>query len=277
MCNPKFSPFWPNFILGKQLEQKQYPANIWVEYDHTKNGYTFMGFFESCEDDEVSEKISAERISYFMQLRGEILAQRIDKSLLHKNMLLINSAIELLGYPAQIGFLNRGRCAIKLVSTFSQKKIPNVAKFCRQHFPSDTLGPFTKGTMLEQLLEALSTSNIQPRISIDLDLDRGRLGNRLCLEEENTSHRAQQKNYSANRSSDQMIPSRIFDFTNYFDNYQNSKDLEYILPYAEKRPSSNLVGNEVICIRHSHRKFTISKDRANVKDYIHVTCGRVDS
>jgi len=276
-CNPNPPPTWPCFMQNRRPKQQQFSPNIWAEYDHTEDGYTFMGFFENCENHEKKESLLSERIFRFMQSRDQVLSQKIGKALLLKNMLLINSAIELIGYPAQIGFLNRGTCAIKLVSEFSRESIQNVAKFCRQHFTSDTLGPFTKGSMLEQVLEGLSTNNVLPRISIDLDLAHGRFGNRLCIEEQSTSSRASQQNSSAIQSPTDIGPLSTFDFPSYFENYHNSKVLESMLPYAEKRPSSNLVNSEVICIRHSHRKFIISKDRMDVKDYIHIACSRVNS
>ena len=277
MGHPSSSAMWPYFMQDRRPKHKQFPTNIWAEYDHTEDGYAFMGFFEKYLNHEKSENFLSERISCFIQSRGQVLSQKIGQDLLLKNMLLIDSAIELIGYPAQIGFLNRGTCTIKLVLEFSRETIQNVAKFCRQHFTSDTLGLFTKGSMLEQVLEGLSTNNTLPRISIDLNLAHGRLSDRLCLEEESTSSRASQQNSSANQSPNVIGLLSTFDFPSYFENYHNSKALESILPYAEKRPSSNLVDSEVICIRHSHRKFTISKDRVDVKDYIHVACSRVNS
>jgi hypothetical protein len=260
-CGTGFSALWPRFAQGKPGGSDCHP-DIWAEFDHMEGGYAFMGFFESFSSHKKDFAVLTDWISYYIQCREPELVHEHGKRVLQQSSDLLNSAAELLGHPAQIGFLNRGSCAVKLVSEFSREMIPSVAEFCRQHFSSNTLGPFSKGETLEQLLEDLCTNDALPRISIDLDLANGRFSNRLSLEEESSSHRG---------------PLHVFRFANYFDNYHKSKELELSLPYAEKRPSPNLVDNEVICIRHSHRKLTLSEGGADVKDYIHITGGRVHS
>jgi hypothetical protein len=271
---PKFSTLWPEYIQGQQ-KGSQCDADIWAEYDHTEAGYAFMGFFESCSSHDRDLAILSDWISFYIQCRELELGHCINKQLLQQNMDIISSAVEMLGYPAQIGFINRGKCAVKLVSEYSLDMIAGVAKFCRQHFSSGTLGQFSNSEILEQLLEDLCTNDSLPRISIDLDLVNGKLGSRLSLEEESTSHRGPSKVSSANADSGDTRPLRIFPFPSYFDNYHKSKELELLLPYAERRPSPNLVDKEVLCIRHSHRKFILSDVGADIKDYIHITGGRV--
>jgi hypothetical protein len=262
---PSFATKWPDHV-GVSGLQKCFPSNLVVEFDHQDSGYRLMGLFQICDLKTLSLEAIANAIKFYAQSRRLDLGRSASTLASDENMIAIQLIMEQLGLPSMIGFVDRGQCGVKLLIPIGIDKLAECNKFCLKHYSRLIHQELKSIKIFETMLQSLLENNSMIQISLDYDLESGQLSEKIAFEcfplsktdpdqkETNNDHRLDFKN--------------LVVFGNYFHGYEMSVNTECNLPYGQKRPSLNLVQEQLMTLGYVHRKLTLSSFSSEVKDYI---------
>jgi hypothetical protein len=274
ICYPSFASDWEEFAENHCSAMDN---SIIAEFDHVENGYKLMGFFQSYSGECQSLKCALDSIKFYASRRRKELIPQTGQELASARQALsmIECSIKAIGAPVYIGFIDRGMCAVKLITEVTNNNLPAVVDFCELHF-HHIITRQLKGTRtLRVMLETLLSANVLVRVSVDVDLSTASHLDRLsfeCMTGQDSSKEAQSVDEWLDDSNSQFL------FHRYFPHYSTSLRIQNGLPYGEKRPSSiNLIDSEVVSIRHSHRKLLLGVTCAEVKDYLLASIDKLNS
>jgi hypothetical protein len=183
-----------------------------------------------------------------------------------EDMNAIRLIIEQLGMPRMIGFVDRGKSGIKLLIPIGLDKLTQCYVFCLTHYSDLIIHEMKSLDCFEAMLKNLLERNKTIRISLDYDLEEGRLSEKLAFEcfPFSKAHTTQDK-----AGKDHPANSKCpLAFDSYFRGYAASMNMESSLPYGQKLVSFNLVEEQINFLEHFHRKLTLSFFASEVKDYI---------
>lgn len=271
---PSFASDWEAFVMDNYAAMDK---SVIAEFDHTEKGYKLMGFFQSYSGECRSLECALDSIKFYANLRPKELISEIgwESPSTDKALSMIESSINAIGVPAYIGFIDRGMCAVKLITTVTNDNLQAVVDFCDLYFHNIIASQLRSSSVLRSMLKALLVQNVNVRLSVDVDLLTAKYHDRLsfeCMASQSTP-----KSYQLVDNSTDKFNSRFL-IDRYFADYSKSLELQNAFPYAEKRPSStNLIDNEIILIQYSHRKLLLSSAFAKVKDYLLVSSSNLDS
>jgi hypothetical protein len=224
-----------------------------------------MGLFQQCARDTANTGAIVEAIEYYSRFCQKETGAPVSAITARENSSAIRNIIDQLGLPGYIGFIARGKSAIKLIIPLDSASLTAARSFCLQYYSALLLKGLKSAENFELLLEELLANSVT-RISLDFDLEKGRLSQRLGFEcfapqaveaAPLSTTKAQQSNISSPSSAEK-----------YFLGCAESFNLRRVLPYGQKRPSENLVEEEFLTLEHVHRKFVLSSTSAEIKDYI---------
>jgi hypothetical protein len=271
---------YPSFASGWEAFAKDNYATmdkaVIAEFDHADEGYKLMGFFQPYSGECQSLECALDSIKFYASLRQKELMSQIGRKLpsTDKALSIIECSIKAIGAPAYIGFIDRGMCAVKLITTVTNDNLQAVVAFCDLNFQHIIASQLRDSNALRSMLKALLAKNVNVRLSVDVNLLTAEHLGRLSFECM-TSLSVPKESQLVGKSSDNL--NSRFSFDRHFADYFKSLELQNTLPYGERRPSStNLVGNEIISIRHTHRKLLLSSACAKVKDYLLVSSLNLD-
>jgi hypothetical protein len=265
---PCFASGWEAFVKDNYATMDK---TVIAEFDHTEKGYKLMGFFQPYSGECHSLECALDSIKFYASLRRKELMTQIARKFppTEKAISITECSIKAIGVPAYIGFIDRGMCAVKLITNVTDDNLQAVVAFCDLNFQYIIASQLRSSSVLRSMLKALLAKNINVRLSVDLDLLTAEYLGRLSFECM-TSPSVPKESQFAVKSTDDLNPR--FPFDRYFADYFKSLELQITLPYGERRPSStNLVRNEIISIQHSHRKLLLSSAFSKVKDYVMVS------
>jgi len=270
---PRFASGWEAFVNDNYATMDR---SVIAEFDHAEKGYKLMGFFQSYSGECQSLECALDSIRFYASLRHKELMSQIGWTLpsTDKALSMIECSIKAIGAPAYIGFIDRGMCGVKLITAVTNDNFQAVVDFCGLYFQHIIASKLQSSYVLRSMLEALLSQNVNVRLSADVDLLTGEHLGRLSFECM-TSKSVPKESQLADKST--YILNSRFAFERYFSDYFKSLELQNTLPYGERRPSStNLVGNEIISIQHTHRKLLLGSTYAKVKDYLLVSSFNLD-
>jgi hypothetical protein len=270
---PCFASDWEAFVMDNYAKMDK---SVIAEFDHAEKGYQLMGFFQSYSGECQSLECALDSIKFYASLRHKELMSQIGRKLpsTGKALSMIECSIKAIGAPAYIGFIDRGMCAVKLITTVTNDNLQAVVDYCDLYFHHIIASQLRSSTVLCSMLKALLTTNANVRLSVDVDLLTAEYLGRLSFECM-TSQAISKESQLVGKSTDNLDSQ--FSFDRYFADYSKSLELQNTLPYGERRPSStNLIDNEIISIQHSHRKLLLSSAFARVKDYLLVSSFNLD-
>ena len=270
---PCFASEWEAFVNNNYTAMDK---TVIAEFDSSEKGYKLMGFFQPYSGECQNLECALDSIKFYASLRHKELMSQIGRKLpsTDKALSIIECSIKAIGAPAYIGFIDRGMCTVKLITTVTNHNLQAVVAFCDLNFHHIITRQLRSTNVLQSMLKALLSKNVNVRLSADVNLLTGEHLGWLsfeCL----TSPCVPKESQLDDKSTDNLI-SR-FSFDRYFADYSKSLELRNLLPYGERRPSSrNLIGNEIISIKHTHRKLLLSSAYAKVKDYLLVSSLNLD-
>ena len=262
---PSFATNWFGFI-GETGLRKCFSPHLIVELDYQDSGYSLMGLFVKCDLDTLSLEALMSSIEFYAQSRRIDLEKSPSSLASNEDMNAIRLIVEQLGMPRVIGFVDRGKCGIKLIIPIGLDKLTQCYDFCLMHYSSLIIHEMKSPDSFEAMLKNLLEHNKMIRISLDYDLEEGRLSEKLAFEcfpfskADKTQGQAV-KDHSANSKYS-------LEFDSYFRGYAASMNMESNLPYGQKFISFNLVDERIMFLEHVHRKLTLSFSASEVKDYI---------
>ena len=265
---PGFASDWEAFIKDNYAAMDK---SIIAEFDHTEKGYKLMGFFQSYSGECRSLECALDSIKFYANLRPKELISEIGwkSPSTDKALSMIESSINAIGVPAYIGFIDRGMCAVKLITTVTNDNLQAVVNFCNLYFFNIIESRLRSSSVLRSMLKDLLVQNVNVRLSVDVDLLTAKFHDRLsfeCMASQSTPKGYQLVDKSTGKFNSRFLIDR------YFADYSKSLELQNAFPYAVKRPSStNLIDNEIIFIRYTHRKLLLGTAFAKVKDYLMVS------
>ena len=262
---PAFATNWLDFI-GETGLRNCFSPHFVVEFDYQASGYCLMGLFVKCGLDTLSLEALMSSIEYYAKSRRIDLEKPLSSLASDEDMNAIRLIVEQLGMPCMIGFVDRGKCGIKLIIPIGLDKLTQCYDFCLMHYSSLIIHEMKSPDSFEAMLKNLLEHNKMIRISLDYDLEEGRLSEKLAFEcfpfskADKTQGQAV-KDHSANSKYS-------LEFDSYFRGYAASMNMESNLPYGQKFISFNLVDERIMFLEHVHRKLTLSFSASEVKDYI---------
>ncbi len=270
---PSFASDWEAFMASNY---PQMDNDIIAEFDHGQRGYKLMGFFQSYSGDLRSLECALESIRFYANQRQKELMSQFGYKLppTGKALSMIEHSIKAVGAPAYIGFIDRGVCAVKLITDVTNDNLDSVLELCHLHFHDVIARQLQSLNVLRRMLGGLLAGSVNVRLSLDVDLLTTAYHDRLSFE-----CMTGQGSVKEPRSVDETINglNSPFSFERYFVDYPKSLELQNSCPYGERRPSStNPIGSEVICIQHSHRKFLLTPSYARIKDYLLASSFKLD-
>jgi len=168
--------------------------------------------------------------------------------------------------PRVIGFVDRGKISIKLLIPIGLDRLTQCYDFCLTHYSDLIIHEMKSLVLFEAMLTNLLERNKMIRISLDYDLEEGRLSEKLAFEcfPLSKAHATQDKAGRVHSAySKYTLP-----FDSFFRGFAASIDMESNLPYGQKIVSFNLVEEQINFLEHVHRKLTLSFSASEVKDYI---------
>jgi hypothetical protein len=262
---PSFASDWEAFITANYSQMEN---NIIAEFDHGGSGYKLMGFFQSYSGDFQNLECALDSIRFYANHRQKELMSQFGQKLpaTGKAISMIERSIKAIGAPVYIGFIDRGICAVKLITNVTNDNLLSVVEFCHLHFHHVITRQLQDLNVLHSMLQNLLARNLNVRLSLDVDLLTADFHDKLsfeCMTDQDSLKKA--------KSFDKTINGLIspFSFERYFVDYPKSLELENSLPCGERRPSSvNLIDSEIFCVQHSHRKFLLTPTNTRVKDYL---------
>ena len=270
---PCFASGWEVFANDNYATMDK---TVIAEFDHAEEGYKLMGFFQPYSDECQSLECALDSIKFYARSRLKELMSQLGRKLpsTDKALSKIECSIKAIGAPSYIGFIDRGMCAVKLITTVTNNNLQAVVDFCDLNFHQIIVSQMQSSNVLRRMLKTLLEKNGDVRLSVDVNLLTAEYLGRLSFECM-TSQFAPKKPQIIGKLSDNL--DFHFSFDRYFADYFKSLELQNTLPYGERRPSStNLVGNEIITIRHTHRKLLLSSAYAKVKDYLMISSLNLD-
>jgi hypothetical protein len=271
---PHFASAWETFAEDHYATMDK---SVIAEFDYADKGYKLMGFFQSYSGECQSLECALDSIKFYANLRHRELTSQVSPKLqsTDKALSMIECSIKAIGAPIYIGFIDRGMCAVKLITTLTKSNLQAIVDYCSHYFHHIIASQLQNSNVLQNMLEALLVKNGNVRLSVDIDLLTAEHLGRLsfeCMTSQATSKESQ----LVDKSTD-SLDSR-FSFDRHFMNYSKSLELQNTLPYGERRPSStNLIDNEIVSIQHSHRKLLLSPACGEVKDYLLISSFNLDS
>ena len=178
----------------------------------------------------------------------------------------IHPIIEQLGMPSGIGFVDRGISVVKLLITIGLDSLSQCYAFCLTHYSTLIIHEMKSLDFFKDMLIYLLERNKKIRISLDYDLEEGRLSEKLAFEcftfsGADSEHDKTGKEYSSNG----RCP---LDYDSYFRGHATSVSMESNLPYGQKLISFNFVEEQIMLLEHIHCKLTLSFLGSEVKNYI---------
>ena len=267
---PQFARIWPEYVETLAL-QEIFISNIIVEFDYTENGYCFMGLFQQCARDTASTGAIVGAIEYYSHFCQKETGAPVSAITARENSFSIRNIIDQLGLPSYIGFIARDKSAIKLIIPLDSANLSAARTFCLQNYSTLLPEGLKSAENFELLLEEL-LANSMTRISLDFDLEKGKLSQRLGFECF-SPHATDATSFANTKAQPSNFSSPSF-AEKYFLGCAESFNLRRVLPYGQKRPSENLVDEEFLTLKHIHRKFILSSSSPEVKDYILLTSAR---
>ncbi|MCX5946623.1 MAG: hypothetical protein NTZ53_15300 [Cyanobacteria bacterium] len=264
---PLFAREWENFTSNAAYKAFFEP-NLIAEFDRGANGYEFMGLFQLYLLEQSRTDIAMESILFYAKcrqkdLQGDTIANSMDEALNR-----LQATINDIGPPRYIGYLDRGLCAVKLITNVTEDNLSRVIDFCEANYREIISRQLKELQSLEQMLKDLVATHKLIRMSVDFDLATAQFQDRLSFECV-PIHKI--SNQLASSKSLEDKSKNNFSYASHFANYYNSLEIERSLPYSKKRPSINLVNEESLYVCYTHRKLSISNRFTEIKDYVLVS------
>jgi hypothetical protein len=267
---------YPNFAR-KWLEFSEPHTNLLceelaVEFDYSKeNGYSLMGFFVRFPRTSYAIKDILESIRFYSVARSEELDHEIKEVYLpaiDDSLRGLDGVFKAVGLPHLVGYVDRNICAVKIIIEVTKENISKLSAFTIQRFGELIVSSLGYRDLFGNIMRYLLSINSTVRLSVDYDILSSQFIQRLSLECIPARGATRLYHCRVNSSDNRDVQNLLF---RYFPSYTESLALEQCLPHVERRPSFNLVDDEYFCIHFSHRKFVISEDSAEVKDYVLVS------
>jgi hypothetical protein len=262
---PAFATNWLDFI-GEMGLQNCFSPHLIVEFDYQASGYSLMGLFVTSDLDALSLEALMSSIEFYAQSRRIDLKNPLSSLAFTEGMNGIRLIVEQLGVPSVIGFVDRGKSVVKLVIPIGLDKLMQCYNFCLTHYSDLIIHEMKSLDFFEVMLKNVFERNKKIRISLDYDLEEGRLSEKLAFECFPFSKAdATQDEAGKNHSANSKYPLA---FDSYFRGYATSVNMESNLPYGQKLVSFNFLEEQIMLLEHIHRKLTLSFSASEVKDYI---------
>ena len=265
---PNFAIEWGEYLEGASVLE-HFPPNLIAEFDHKANGYEMMGFFQRCSKQEggIEAVVSAIRTFAETSISKQELCQPIEFT--NQAEGLLRQTIEQLGSPDYIGFVDRGKRAIKLIISINQENLAKAATFLQHQYSAILPKEIERAGGLERFLHTLLSSHELARTSIDFELTADKLKGKLAFEcFPNRSNKSDPLQDPIDHKEEGSSSWNSQSLEECFHGYKESLALASRLPYGQKRPAANLIDEELLTIQHTHRKFTLATNYLSVKDYI---------
>ena len=262
---PAFATNWLDFV-GEMGLQNCFSPHLMVEFDYQASGYCLMGLFVTPGLATLSLEALMSSIKFYAQSRRLDLKNPLSSLAFAEGMNGIRLIVEQLGMPSVIGFVDRGKSVVKLLIPIGLDKLMQCYNFCLTHYSDLIIHEMKSLDFFEVMLKNLFERNKKIRISLDYDLEEGRLSEKLAFEcfpfskADTTQDKA-----GKDRSANSKYPLA---FDSYFRGYATSVNMESNLPYGQKLVSLNFVEEQIMLLAHNHRKLTLSFFTSEVKDYI---------
>jgi hypothetical protein len=265
---PGFAGEWGEYLEGPSA-MEHFPPNLIAEFDHKENGYEMMGFFQRCSKQEggIEAVVNAIRMYAETSISKKDACEQKELQNLVED--LLRQTMEQLGSPDYIGFVDRGKRAVKLIISISQEDLPKAATFLRQQCSAILPREIEGAGGLERFLHALLSGYELVRTSIDFELTVNNLNDKLAFEcFPRRSHKSVASLAPAGYTEEDNGSWNSHLLEECFHGYKESLALACKLPYGQKRPAANLIDEELLSLQHMHRKFMLTTNCLTVKDYI---------
>ncbi len=265
---PRFASEWGKY-LGDQGSVEHFPPHLIGEFDHKENGYEMMGFFQMCTKQEggIEAVVNAIRVYAETSISKQEPCQ--PKEFQSQAEDLLRQTIEQLGSPDCIGFVDRGKRAIKLIISINQEDLPKAATFLQNQYSAILPREMQGAEKFERFLRTLLNSHELVRTSIDFELTANKPNDRVgfeCVPIRSNESGPPQAHTDHTEEDSSSWNSRLLE--DWFNGYKESIALASRLPYGQKRPAANLIDEELLSLQHTHRKFTLATNSLTVKDYV---------
>jgi hypothetical protein len=252
---PAFATNWLEFI-GEMGLQNCFSPDLCLEFDYQANGYCLMGLFVRSGLDALSLEALMCSIKFYSQSRRIDLKKPLSSLAFTEGMNGIRLFVEQLGMPSGIGFVDRGKSVVKLLIPIGLDKLAQCYDFCLTNYSDLIIHEMKSLDSYEAMLKNLLERNKKIVISLDYDLEEGRLSEKLAFECFPFSKAdATQDEAGKNHSANSKYPLA---FDSYFRGYATSVNMESNLPYGQKLVSFNFLEEQIMLLEHIHRKLTLS-------------------
>jgi len=141
-----------------------------------------MGLFVKCDLDTLSLEALMNSIEFYAQSRRIDLGKTPSSLASDEDMNAIRLIVQQLGMPRVIGFVDRGKISIKLLIPIGLDKLTQCYDFCLTHYSGLIIHEMKSLVLFEAMLTNLLERNKMIRISLDYDLEEGRLSEKLAFE-----------------------------------------------------------------------------------------------
>jgi hypothetical protein len=262
---PDFAFKWYEYLEDPGALE-YFPPNLIAEFDHKPNGYEMMGFFQRCSKQEGGLEAVLNAIRMYAQATSISKQDSCDQDALYNPAVdILRQTMGQLGCPDYIGFVGRGKPAIKLIITINEDDLPTAATFLQHQYRAILPSKIGDAEMLERFLRTLFNSHEVVRTSIDLELTKEMLIDRLAFEcfprRSNKSGTSPAPTAHAEEGSSGWDSESLKEN---FMGYKESLALACKLPYGQKRPAANLIDEELLSLQYTHRKFMLCADSLTV-------------
>jgi hypothetical protein len=262
---PVFAKKWDAHIRSNALE-RAFPDDLVVEFDYRTSGYKLMGFFQNCMHDHLDSATVMDALQYYASSRVDEMGPSalVEPNKIEQSMLMLKNIVDTLGPPKFIGFVDRDMLAVKLVIPIEFGNLMQTLTFCSEYLLKQPVAAFPDSpARLREVLDAMLQGDRRPRISLDFDIGKACLLKRLSIEFMSTSFSgASSANTSYASCQDE---ARLL---SHLDGYAQSLEVRSKLPYGARRPTPNMLGEEVMTLHHVHSKLMLSEQKSAIKDYV---------
>jgi len=259
---PSFVRHWnPQNCLKTDVDGV-FNKHYFVEFDYHAEGFRFMGLFQDLVDQQNSPSNLIAIVKYYLSLRQCEMGFDLSEQVAGKGEALLQGVCNLIGIPKSIGFVDRGRAAIKIGVDINKKNIEQVLKFVQTEFKYRLPKMNQCHSELSSFLRAAVLNDESVRLSLDIDLQKSEFMDLISIE-----HVSRLFNKSS-CEADQVLASTRHNFYQCFEGYSQSEILRSKLTYAEKRPCSLVLEEEeIMVVYHNHSKLVFRNESSYIKDY----------
>jgi hypothetical protein len=260
---PLFAQTWQSMVTKNSL-QNVLDNHCIVEFDSTGSGYKLMGLFQRFTQKYFEQSELLKIINLYLESRQVELGRALLAEILSISLDRLMATCDVLGLPSFVGFLDRELMAVKLVIPVNADNLEAAVYFIRDYFAKSFPLRIYEINLVVVFLEKAVKNNCHPRISFDYDLEKACFLNRLAFEYTPSS-------IESEIGQDNEISGLIGSASSVFsDCIGQSQLLRSKLPYGQRRPSLNLVRQEILSVNHAHSKLILAGSSLTLKDYVMV-------